>query len=228
MEHRHRQLAARHLVDERRDGRLVVVGRERRRQPQAVRPRRHDRRPPGERRVAIEDLLGRGPGDHEVLEHFARDRELHALDRLRADLERDVPGVVHEHAVAAVGQVERHVLVRLLARGAAVGVPDLDRLAVLHQRAEALAQPVDELADAEVELLVDEGVRVRRGRARCARCRRCRCRPARRRRAGRSPAPCAPLPVTRVPSTSNDRFHGAPGATRATSGPVVEHSRRRP
>ena len=72
VEHRHRQLAARHLVDERGHGGLVVVGRERRRQPQPVRPRRHDRRTPGERRVAIEHLLGRRTGDHEVLEHFAR------------------------------------------------------------------------------------------------------------------------------------------------------------
>ena len=30
-----------------------------------------------------------------------------------------------------------------------------------------------------------------------------------------------PLPVTRAPSTSNDRFHGAPAATRAVSDPVV-------
>jgi hypothetical protein len=66
-----------------------------------------------------------------------------------------VPRIVDEHAVAAVRQVERDVLVRLLARRAAVRVPDVDRLAVLDERTEPLAEPVDELADTEVELLVD-------------------------------------------------------------------------
>ncbi len=53
--------------------------------------------------------------------------------------------------------MERHVLVRLLAGGTAVGVPDVHRLTVLHQWSEALAEAVDELADAEIELLVHEG-----------------------------------------------------------------------
>jgi hypothetical protein len=67
--------------------------------------------------------------------------------------------VVDEHAVAAARQVEGHVLVGLFARGAAVGVPDVDALAVLHQRPEPLSQAVDKLADPERELLV----KVRRG-----------------------------------------------------------------
>src|SRR5690606_18357780 len=66
--------------------------------------------------------------------------------------------------VAAAGEVEGDALVRLLAGGAAVGVPDLDRLAVLHQRSEALAEAVDQFADTEVQLLVDvrRAVRCRR------------------------------------------------------------------
>src|SRR5690606_8868249 len=64
-------------------------------------------------------------------------------------------------AVAAVGKMEGDALVRLLAGGAAVGVPDLDRLAVLHQRTEALAEAVDQLAHAEIELLVHVGRAVR-------------------------------------------------------------------
>jgi hypothetical protein len=61
--------------------------------------------------------------------------------------------MVNEYPVPAVGHVEGDVLVRLLAGRAAVGVPHVDRLAVLDQRAEALTQPVHELADPERELL---------------------------------------------------------------------------
>ena len=57
--------------------------------------------------------------------------------------------MVDEHAVSAAGQVERHILVRLLAAGAAVGVPDVDDLAVLHQGAEPLTQAVDDLANVQ-------------------------------------------------------------------------------
>src|SRR5690606_34224335 len=68
-----------------------------------------------------------------------------------------------KHAVAAVGEMEGDALVRLLTGGSAVGVPDLHGLAVLHQRTEALAEAVDELADAQVELLVHVGRAVRCG-----------------------------------------------------------------
>ena len=60
--------------------------------------------------------------------------------------------MVDEDAVAARGEVERDVLVGLLTAGAAVGLPDVDGLAVLHERGEALAETVDVLADAEGEL----------------------------------------------------------------------------
>src|SRR5699024_12210808 len=57
--------------------------------------------------------------------------------------------------VAAGGEVEGHVLVGLLRVRAAVGVPDVHALAVLHEGAEALAEPVDVLAHVQRELLVD-------------------------------------------------------------------------
>jgi hypothetical protein len=69
--------------------------------------------------------------------------------------------VVDEHAVAAVREVERHVLVRLVARGAAVGVPRVDALPVLDERAEPLAEAEQVLADAQRELLVHEGAALR-------------------------------------------------------------------
>ncbi len=64
--------------------------------------------------------------------------------------------VIDEYAIAAIGEIERNVLVRLLARGAAVSVPDIDRLTVLHKRTEPLSETVDQFADSELELLVDE------------------------------------------------------------------------
>jgi hypothetical protein len=98
---------------------------------------------------------------YQELQRLPRHGELDALDGLGADLEGDVLGVVDQHPVPTVRQVERHVLVGHLRAGAAVGVPDVDRLPVLHERAEALAEPVDGLADAEVELGVH--VPARRG-----------------------------------------------------------------
>jgi len=72
--------------------------------------------------------------------------ELHTLHLLAGHLEAHVRGVLHQHAVAAIGHVEGDVLVRQLRGGAAIGVPHVHRLAVLHISAKALAQAVDVLA----------------------------------------------------------------------------------
>ena len=169
VEHRQRQVTLGHLVDEAGDGRLVVVRGEAGGQPQAVGPGGHGGRTPGQGGVALEDLFGCRPVDDEVLQALPRHRELHPLDSLGADLVGDVPRVVDQHAIAAVRQVERNVLVGLLARGAAVGVPDVDDLAVLHHGPEALAEPVDELADPQRQLFMNVGSRVGRMLARSAR-----------------------------------------------------------
>ena len=112
-------------VDELGDRLLVVRGRERGAQPQPERPARRQCGSAGQCGVLAEDLLGRGPMDHQIFQRLAGHAELHPRHRLGADLERDQPRVIDEHAVPAVGQVERHVLVRLFAAGAAVGVPDV-------------------------------------------------------------------------------------------------------
>ena len=85
--------------------------------------------------------------------------ELAAGDRFRADLERHLLGMVDEDPVAAGGPEERHVLVGLVAAGAAVGIPDVHRLAGLGHRAETLAEAVDLLADPQRELLEDIAIR---------------------------------------------------------------------
>jgi hypothetical protein len=60
--------------------------------------------------------------------------------------------VVDEDAVAARREIERNVLVRLLAAGPSVRLPHVDDLAVLDVRGEAFAQAVDGFADSEAEL----------------------------------------------------------------------------
>ena len=151
-----RQLAVGHALDEAGDGRLVVAGGERGGEPQAERPCRRQRRAPGQRGVFRQHFLGRGAVDQEVLKRLAGHAELRAGHFLAGDLERHQLGVVHEHAIAAIGQVEGNILVGLLAAGAAVLIPDIDGLAVLHKGGEALAQAVDVFAHTQRELLVHE------------------------------------------------------------------------
>ncbi len=153
VEHRKRDVTLGHAVDEVEHGLLVVVGGKARAQPQAVAPVRHERRAAGERGVVREDLLHIGAADHRIGHLLSGHAELHARDLFGADLELHLARLVHEQAVVVVGQVERHVLVRLLGAGAAVLVPDLDALAVLDEVRETLAQAVDLLADAQVELV---------------------------------------------------------------------------
>ena len=130
-----RDLALGHAVDEAADGLLVVIGGERRGQPQPERP------------LAAPGAAGRsarctwpgspwasGPWMTKYSRCLTGHRELAAGHRLGGDLEGDPLGVVDEDPVARVGPEERHVLVGLLAAGSAVGVPDVDRLAVLDQR----------------------------------------------------------------------------------------------
>ena len=59
--------------------------------------------------------------------------------------------MIHQHAVAAVGQVERDIFVGLLGAGAPVAVPGFDRLTVAHQGGEALAQAVDRFPHAQIQ-----------------------------------------------------------------------------
>ena len=61
--------------------------------------------------------------------------------------------MVHQHAVAAVGEVERDVFVGLLGAGAAIAVPGFHRLAVAHQRGKTLAQAVDRFPYPQVQTL---------------------------------------------------------------------------
>ena len=153
VEHVQRQVALRHAIDKAVNRRFIVVGSERGGQPQAERPGRRQCRTPGKPGIAVQHLFRGRAVDNEVLQVFTFDAELHLRDFLGADFERDALRMIHQHAVAAVGQIERDIFVRLFGAGAAVFVPGVDRLAVAHQRGKALAEAVNGVADAEIQAL---------------------------------------------------------------------------
>jgi len=150
-----RDLAIGHALHKLSDGAFVIVRHKRGAEPQSKRPRRWQGRTAGERGVAFQYLQGRGAEDHIVLEPLPGHTELHALYLFRGHLEGDALRVVDEHTVSPVRQVEWHVLVCLLAGRAAILVPDVHRLAVLHKRREPLTQAIHALAHAQVELVVN-------------------------------------------------------------------------
>ena len=154
MEHRQREGPLAHALDELGDGVLVVVSGERGREPEPERPGGDPGRPAGQRGVSAQHVFRRGAGDHVVVQGLPRHRELHPGVDFRADLERHAIRAVHQHPVAAAGEIERHRLVRLLAGGAAISVPGIDDLAVLHERAEPFTESVDALAGLDRELLM--------------------------------------------------------------------------
>ncbi len=153
MEDVQRQVALGHAVDKAVYRRFVIVSGKRGGEPQAKRPRWRQRRASGELRIAVEYLFWRRAVDDEILQILALDAELHLGHLLGADFERDVFRVVHQHAIATVGEVERDIFVRLLSAGAAVAVPGFDRLAVAHQSGKTLAQAVDGFAHAQIQPL---------------------------------------------------------------------------
>ena len=122
-----------HFINEAGDGSFIIIGGEGGGEPQPKRPCRRQGGATRERGVAFENLFGRGTVDNEIFQRFAGDAELHALHFFGGDLERNLFGLVDENAVAAIGDVERDVLVRLFAARAAVLVPNIHDLTVLDE-----------------------------------------------------------------------------------------------
>ena len=151
VEHAQGDVPLGHAVDEGRDGLFVVAGGEGGGQPQPEAPGRGQRGPAGEGGVPLQYALGVAAVDHVVGHALALLAELHPLHLLAGHLEADVAAALHQHAIAPVGHVEGHVLVGQLAGGAAVAVPDVHHLAVLHVGGEALAQAVHPLAHVQVQ-----------------------------------------------------------------------------
>ena len=70
--------------------------------------------------------------------------------------------MIDQHAVALAGQVERDILVGIFRVRAAVLVPHIDRLPILDERAEVLAQAVNSFARLKRQLLAQVGLAVLR------------------------------------------------------------------
>ena len=146
-----------HAVHEGGDGLLIVVRGEGGGQPQAEGVGRGQGGLSGQGGVVRDDARDVLAADDEILHPLARNDEGDLGDRLGRDLKIHLFGVVDEHAVPAVGDVEGDGLVRVFGAGAAVAVPHLDALAVLDKGGELLAEAVDVLAHGEVEHLADIG-----------------------------------------------------------------------
>ena len=158
VEGRQRNITFGHTVDEGVDGGLVVFGGERGGQPQTVTPCGHIRRTSDELGVAVENLLGGGAIDHAEVDGLAGHGELHGLGVLGTDLKGDMAAVVDQYAIPIGGHVERDVLVALLGSSAAILIPDVDALTILHVSAEAFAQAVYVFANRQMQLDGNEHV----------------------------------------------------------------------
>ncbi len=148
-----RQIALGHTVDKAVHRRFVVIGGERCGQPQTERPGWRQRRTAGKAGIAIQHRLRRWAVDDEIFQILAFNAELNFRHFLRADFKRHALRMVHQHAVAAVGEIKRDVLVRLLGTGTAIAVPGFHRLAVTYQRGKTLTQPVHRFSHAQIQTL---------------------------------------------------------------------------
>ena len=157
MEHLQGDIALRHAVDEGGYGVLVVARRERGGEPQSEGECWWERGLAREGGVAFESLRGGLAAEEEVIKLFAGDGHTHLRHGVGADLVAHLVGAVDEHAVAPRRNEKRHGFIGLVGAGAAVGVPYLDRLTVLREGGELLAEAVEILADGGVELLADIG-----------------------------------------------------------------------
>ena len=141
-----RNIPLRHAVNERRSGRFIIIGGKGCGQPKAEAPRRRQRGTACQRRIQVKRLLRCTAADHIIDQRLALHRELHALHLLAGYLKAHVGGILHQHAIAAIGHIEGNILVCLFAARAAVGVPHVDGLPILHIRGKALTQAIHTLA----------------------------------------------------------------------------------
>ena len=147
-----RNVSLGHAIDEGVDGLLVVLGGERGGQPQAIAPCGNIGGASDQCGVTVENLLRRRTVDHTEVDGLPRYRELYGLGIFGADFERHMPAIIHQHTVSVGGHVERNVLVPLFGGGAAVFVPNVDGLAVLHICTEPFAKAIDVLSHSKTEL----------------------------------------------------------------------------
>ena len=153
MERRQRDAAVQHPVDERHHRFFIVIGGKRCGQPQAERPCRDKRRFSGEIGVMGDHSLEILPADQEIFHRFARHAELVLRHDLGRRLKRHLSGMVHENAVPLAADKKRDILVRLLAVGPAVLVPQIHRLSVFDECREPFAETVNIFRNVQRQLL---------------------------------------------------------------------------
>ena len=91
--------------------------------------------------------------DNKIFQAFAGDTELDTVRLLRRDLEGDGTRFVYHYSIAAVCQIKRNRLIRLIAASAAILVPVFNDLAVFYEGGEAFAQTENAFADSKGKLL---------------------------------------------------------------------------
>ena len=134
---------------------LLTVGVEAGGDPGAEGPPGRQVRAAGEQVQPVQHLRRSRPGQHVVVEQVVGDQDLHRAVGGLADVELHRQSAVDQQAVAAVGQVERDVLVGpvgLAAEG--VEVPHQGPLAALVQRGELLAEADEPFVAGGEEALV--------------------------------------------------------------------------
>ena len=69
--------------------------------------------------------------DHKILQTFSRHTDANSTDFLASNFHFDLPGMIDEHPIIAVCDVERNTFVCLFTRRPSVLVPNADRLSYI-------------------------------------------------------------------------------------------------
>ena len=152
MEDPHRDIPLLHASDHAPCGLLVIERLKAGGQPETEAPGRRQRRAPSQSRISFQDIRRPPPIYQMIAELLARYSQTHKLHLLGPHLEGNGSGMVRIHAVAFAGHIEGDILVAHIAGGPAVLIPHGDRLAVLNERREPLAETIDGLPRLHGEL----------------------------------------------------------------------------
>ena len=151
VEDRQGDVPLRHAVDELVDGLLVIVGGKGGRQPQTEAPVGDQWGFACQIGIGVEHPFEVLAANHRICQLLAGDGELDLGDLVGTDLEFHLVSGIHEDPIPPIAHIEGDVLVGLGRACATILVPDGDRLPILDEVGEALAQAVDLLSHTQVE-----------------------------------------------------------------------------
>src|SRR5690606_34565305 len=92
--------------------------------------------------IFVQNLFRFRPVDDEILKRFPRNAELYFLHLLGSYFKGNSARIIDKYPVSFVRNIKRNVLVSLLGACAAILVPNIHNLAVLHEGGKALSKPV--------------------------------------------------------------------------------------